>query len=430
MKPTCKASLNTTELASSAKLNTDENDATIIDQAHSHIYMGSTYLSGRQVRPVKNNYLRMKTRLLLCICFLGLITCQTPQQNDERENLLRDTIHELENDLVSLRISLYGGAYVGFTYKDMSLNPFTWKLTKEEMPQNNKNGAVFHGHFLCLGRWGSPTAGEKEAGVPHNGQASNTMWIKERSSNRQMLISSNYAPRDGMVILRTVKMDTQEPMFYVTEEIKNITTIARLNNVVQHATIGAPFLNRTTIINSNAGKGFNQKFAYPDPHAFAYSWPHAYLNKEKVSTSLESSDCDSSYVSTHLMEGDYGWVTAATPSQGLLLGYFWKTTDYPWLNLWHEIKDGEPWAKGLEFGTTGIGRSYHDLLKTDTRFHGVNSFELLDAGQSVSKSFCCFLLKIPTNYKGVESITLENGKLVIRSKEKAMAPVEITYKGK
>ena len=60
MKPTCKASLNTTELASSAKLNTDENDATIIDQAHSHIYVGSTYLSGRQIRPIKNNYLRMK----------------------------------------------------------------------------------------------------------------------------------------------------------------------------------------------------------------------------------------------------------------------------------------------------------------------------------------------------------------------------------
>ena len=51
MKPTCKASLNT---------NTDENDTTIIDQAHSHIYVGSTYLSGRQVRPIKNNYLRMK----------------------------------------------------------------------------------------------------------------------------------------------------------------------------------------------------------------------------------------------------------------------------------------------------------------------------------------------------------------------------------
>ena len=64
MKTTCKASLNT---------NTDENDATIIDQAHSYIYVGSTYLSGRQVRPIKNNYLRMKSYFYLSLFAIAII---------------------------------------------------------------------------------------------------------------------------------------------------------------------------------------------------------------------------------------------------------------------------------------------------------------------------------------------------------------------
>ena len=106
MKPTCKASLNTTELASSAKLNTDENDATIIDQAHSHIYVGSTYLSGRQVRPIKNNYLRMKNKLFTLLISLILLSCNSYKKLTYLQNIKEtgiDTLYPKQQEVYKIQ---------------------------------------------------------------------------------------------------------------------------------------------------------------------------------------------------------------------------------------------------------------------------------------------------------------------------------------
>jgi hypothetical protein len=74
-----------------------------------------------------------------------------------------------DSDGKRLSINLFGGALVDFRLSEQSLNPYAWRLSTDEIPPNNRNGAPFQGHFLCLGRWGAPTAGEIRAGVPHNG---------------------------------------------------------------------------------------------------------------------------------------------------------------------------------------------------------------------------------------------------------------------
>jgi hypothetical protein len=53
-----------------------------------------------------------------------------------------------------------------------------------------------------------------------------------------------------------------------------------------------------------------------------------------------------------------GWVTTTTASKELLLGYLFSTTDYPWLNLWRHVQAGHPFARGLEFGTTGLHQPF------------------------------------------------------------------------
>lgn len=324
-----------------------------------------------------------------------------------------DTLYTLENDNLSLTISAFGGAYVQASVPGSDVNPFSWSLTKEQMPDNNKGGALFQGHFLCLGRWGSPTEGEIQAGVPHNGQASNTWWLVDEKSDRQQLIMSNYAPMDGMFVKRKVELRDDSPVFYVRESVENITSILRLNNVVQHITLGYPFFDTSMQVNSNAGAGFLQSMSYPDPYAYSFQWPKGIKDSLRTPLNLEVSHDPFSYVASHIYMDSIGWLTAVNPDLGLLIGYLWRTADYPWANIWHQYVDEKPWAKGLEFGTTGVGRSYQELLELDTRFHGIPSFEYLDAREKVEKHYVGFFIPVEAGYEGVKDVVIQNNTLQI-----------------
>ncbi|MBC7889699.1 MAG: hypothetical protein H7Z13_17625 [Ferruginibacter sp.] len=322
-------------------------------------------------------------------------------------------VYYLKNDNASFGIDLLGGAFTDFKLTDSKINPFTWAVNQEEMPENNRQGAAFKGHFLCLGRWGAPTDGEIKAGVPHNGQSGNNCWQLDKQMNQQQLVMRSNAPLDGISVQRTVVVDKQSPVVKVTERVQATTTIARLFNMVQHATIGPPFLDTATIIDCNAGKGFLQSLSYPDPYRYEFRWPNALADSAGSSFNLRSSATPFSYVSTHIFNDSIGWITATNATEKLMLGYIWKTSEYPWVNVWQQWRDDRLWAKGLEFGTTGIGKSYRELLAVDTRFHGTASYQMLDAGETFEKSFCCFLLSIPTGFKGVKSVKIFNGNIVV-----------------
>lgn len=315
-----------------------------------------------------------------------------------------------------LSVNLYGGSLVDFRLKSTSVNPFSWKVSREEMPHNNRDGARFQGHFLCLGRWGAPTEGEIKAGVPHNGQSGNQLWdVVEPVADTFLHIRSK-APLDGIAADRRIYFDSENAVCRVTDYIESTLSTGRLFNIVQHVTIGSPFLSQSTIIDSNAGKGFMQHLSYPEPHKYEYTWPEGKIDSLGKAIDLTRSDVPESYVTTHLCSEKTGWVTASSPDCRLLIGYIWNTTDYPWLNVWHEMKNGLPHAKGLEFGTTGIGRSYQDLLAIDTRFHGENSFFFLDALERFEKSFICFQVEIPKDYKGVKCIEFKDDKIILIEK--------------
>ena len=315
-----------------------------------------------------------------------------------------------------LLIDLKGGAIVSFKLTTYAHNPFSWNAFNTELPENNRSGFPYQGHFLCLGRWGAPTTGEMKAGVPHNGQAGNRSWDVDALVKDSLLVIRSVAPLDGIMAERKIAFDKLNAVFEVTERIQSTISIGRPFNIVQHVTIGPPFLSKSTIIDSNAKNGFMQYLSYPDPHVYEYNWPLAIKDSSRATIDLTRTDVAENYVSTHLFNDDFGWITASSPESEILIGYIWKTDEYPWLNLWHDMKDGKPWAKGLEFGTTGIGRSYQDLLAVDTRFHGENSFFYLDALETVEKSFICFQVKIPKDYKGVKEITTEEGKIILVEK--------------
>lgn len=327
----------------------------------------------------------------ITLAFFCISICIFPIYASKRHTTIANSIVILSNDVAQLSIDLKGGAIVDFHLKESKINPFTWKVSKEQMPANNKSGAVFQGHFLCTGRWGAPTEGEMKAGVPHNGQAARDKWKVLRSSKTSLTMQIK-AALDGVIITRIIELLPNSASFKVTETFHNFTTVGRLFNVVQHATIGTPYLNEDCIVETNANQGFLQTYAYPNPHKLAYSWPMAKSTTGSDSIDLRRTDTPESYVSTHVFSDSIAWITINNPVYGLKLKYSWKTAEYPWINIWQQRVDGKLWAKGLEFGTAGIGKSYQELLANDTRFHGRSSFFFLDAGEVVCKTYYCTLI--------------------------------------
>ena len=81
------------------------------------------------------------------------------------------------------------------------------------------------------------------------------------------------------------------------------------------------------------------------------------------------------------------------------------------------MKDGKPHARGLEFGSTGLHQPFPVLVKKREIF-GRQLFEFLDAEEDTTKSYGCFLSKIPEDYLGVDKVMIEGNSLVIVEREK------------
>ncbi len=177
--------------------------------------------------------------------------------------------------------------------------------------------------------------------------------------------------------------------------------------MVQHATIGPPFLDETTVVDSNAGRGFMQSSPLPNPEQLEIRWPEAIKAGQPVDLRRLTTDPDPNVVS-FVIDGDLGWVTATNASKGLLIGYIFKTADYPWLNLWRHVQDGKPLARGLEFGTSGFHQPF-PVLMTKPQIFGRPTFAYLDAGASAARGYSVFLLKVPNDFAGVDRLAYRDG---------------------
>lgn len=328
---------------------------------------------------------------------------------------IADSIITLGNQEFSLSVNQRGGAYVDFHLREKPVNPFGWKLLPEQMPVNNRP-FTFEGHFLCTGRWGEPSPGEMNAGIPHNGEVNTGSWevTGDESTNGFHVKSMKCgAPIEQIDVLRNIYVPEQGTYFLVKEWFTNQLPIGRVHNVVQHGTIAAPFLTEETIINTNATLGFDQRTNFKYLEDSSFTWPDGYLADGSVED-LRQVTSANGFVSTHIFDDDIGWITAINPEEYLVMGYIWKTAEYPWLNVWHQPKDGKPFVQGLEFGTTGLGKPYQLLLENKVSFFGRNSFEYIDAGQTIEKSWICFIAFVPEGFGEVVKLSLNSNAITLQ----------------
>ncbi len=326
---------------------------------------------------------------------------------------------KLGNNKTIVTIDLFGGAITDFHLKNSDTNPLSFVFSKEQMPANNKEGAPYQGHFLCLGRWGSPSAGEIKAGLSNHGQIANVLWNAEKNISQINLEMNATAPLEGLSIQRKIVLDEEQPVYAVKEVVNNMNSLGRLYNIVQHPALAAPFLDETTIIDCNASAGFDQAF-YKDISNNTIQWPVAKDNNQNEIDLRKSSQPYNAVFSFIIKkDAEYGWITAFSPKHNLLFGYTWKRSDYPWIHLWQHYTNGIIQYRGLEFGTAGIHQPFNEILNTSTILFGEKTFAFIDAGEYISKKYFSFIYNTDPGFEGVKDIRILNDQIQIKAKKGA-----------
>jgi hypothetical protein len=326
-----------------------------------------------------------------------------------------DTVVKMRNSIVELLINLNGGSYFDFHLKELPLNPINYRAVKREE-------RIFMGHFLCFDRWGPPSTNEKANGFPHHGEVNTESWelLSAPHPNGDLSTCSMMCklPMAGLQLTRKIDLSADEPIFFVTEEIKNLNLNGRIFNIVQHVSIAPPFLDKSTLFDNNTEKGFEDKEdGSLDQEKTVLKWPEVNHIGEKVSLRQFKNDWPRISSFVYNQNDKYGWVTACNPTKKLMLGYVWKTEDYPWINFWRLMENSVPMAFGMEFGTTGLHEPFTVVAKKGKIF-GRNIYAFIDANEVISKSFIAFLAKIPEDYQGVEKIEISKSLLVIKEKNR------------
>jgi hypothetical protein len=151
----------------------------------------------------------------------------------------------LESRAAALRVNLTGGVLTDFRMAGDGVNPLQGM-----------------GHFLCLDRWGQPSEAEAKNGMPFHGEAYKVEWRVTRPPERRSggieAEMTAELPLAGLAVRRGIRMPDASPLVIVREEVTNRNRLGRILNMVQHPTIGAPFLDVDTRVDAGAGRGFMQ----------------------------------------------------------------------------------------------------------------------------------------------------------------------------
>ncbi|RYD91213.1 MAG: hypothetical protein EOP54_22785 [Sphingobacteriales bacterium] len=334
----------------------------------------------------------------------------------------------LKNKEVSVSVDLKGGAIVDFHLHGNEVNPLTFKFALDQMPANNKGVAGYQGHFACIGRWGLPSEGEIKAGHPNHGQAAISQW-KDLGHTESGLTMQVDTTLDGLRTTRVLKLSDNAAAFEVTETVKNVTHTGRFFNVVQHPTLAAPFLDARTRVDSSATFGINFNFDKA-PLEFASEWPEGLCeNGDRINLNTPDITCSSVFSFIVDKEATHGWVTAYSPASNLLIGYVWKREDYQFISLWQQFTGEEITYRGIEFGTTGIHKPFHEIIENDnTRLFGEKTLWHIDAGEEISRSYAAFLIQPGTGFAGVEAISVKNGNISVKPIQGELIELETGFK--
>ena len=196
-------------------------------------------------------------------------------------------------------------------------------------------------------------------------------------------------------------------MLYETTA-ENLTSWDRPLAWCEHVTVGPPFLAaRDTRFYASLLNGFRT-----GDSATQFLWPQG-CSESPCDLSFFGSAHDSELVNSFTVNTNdkLGYFVACNARVGLLFGYAFASSEFPWLNIW-ESNNQKRRTRGMEFSNTPVEGTLKALIATP-RLLGAPTFEWLDARKQLLKRFASFSAAISSDYAGIAKLEAEGGLLRI-----------------
>jgi hypothetical protein len=299
-------------------------------------------------------------------------------------------------------------------------------------PPAGKYLSGYAGHSLCIDYFGAPSEEEALLGLPLHGEVASSRWtlVKKGSQRGLGLLSvRSAAPSAGLLVQRDITLRTNESVAYVTETITNKTTRDRYFQWAQHATFGPPLLQAGESVCLMPGTcsktwplGYEGKEALESDREF--TWPSAPATKGRVlDISQPFTTNGRGFIATTLLAEDrdsqLAYVAVLNWRLGLLAGYCFRRSDFPWVANWEEncARTDAPWdgktqARGLEFATSPLPLGLRDAILGGSLF-GVPAVRCLPARGLQRASYVMLVTEVPHAWRTITGIDFRGNVLLV-----------------
>jgi hypothetical protein len=286
------------------------------------------------------------------------------------------------------------------------------------------------GHIVCVDTFGSPSEAEIKQGLCCHGEAGVRKWkkVKARASNYEVTLTLAVGlPAAGLEFSRTIALLQGETVAYFRETVVNQRKTDHFFHWTQHVTLGPPFVaTGDTLVGISATKGRTFPSGYDgEPLLEAgrdFRWPTApKLGGGSIDLRCPFAEPGKGYVVSLLLDPrrSIEYISAVNTKQGLLIGYCFRRSDYPWVAIWQEncSRSDAPWssrtqALGLEFGASPFPIVRRDALAMGPLWR-TPTHAIVDAKGKRTINYAAFLALVPQGFGGVRDIKLAANEIIV-----------------
>ena len=329
----------------------------------------------------------------------------------------------LSNGRVEATILTVGASLVGIVLADDAarMNPL-WDPQRIAAGRPHPFGKTpGFGHFVCVDGFGPASAEEQRAGLPMHGEAHReTYEVRERTTGTLTLTTK--LPLVQEAFTRTYRLVDGENVVYVESELENLMAFDRPVHWAEHATIGAPYLERgTTVVDMPAVRAKTRAWEPGDdlPHRLAsfqdFEWP--------LAPGVDGGPIDLRAAGPH-PSGDHttclmdparplAFVTFLHPVRRLLLGYLFRREEFPWVQNWEYYPADDQLARGLEFSTMPFDVPRREAVRMNAMFD-TPTYRWLPARSTITTRFLLFWTRAPEGFTKIDDVQLAGGVITVR----------------
>ncbi|MDZ4802659.1 MAG: hypothetical protein SGI92_31240 [Bryobacteraceae bacterium] len=324
----------------------------------------------------------------------------------------------IANDKIEITVLRQGAALASIVLRDdpSKLNPL-WT------PEQRPNGGF--GHFICVDGFGGMSPEESKAGLQGHGEALRTEFqvigpITQDGVSTVTLTA--LLPLVQERFTRSYELRPGENVVYVRSRLESLVAFDRTIAWAEHATIGSPFLERAVTAVDQSGtqsrsRPYNaaQKGRRSLDSGKDFTWPAAPLASGSTvdlrTAPISGATMDHSTTRQDTAQPN-SWVTAVNPKMGRLIGWVWRTSDFPWLQNWQNYPEQGVLARGLEFSTQPWDVPRREAVALNPMM-GNPTFRWLPAKAAIETTFVLFYTPVPRTLTRVTSLDAGSGKILL-----------------